>query len=192
MDVFLWLSLKISYRNSQCKSILPPITLFEYCVQIELTLLDRLLDYMSLLSYSTQVWAYDGHTKDYFHHSSRSRQWLTDLANLIGPIDPTEVRITSILSQLSAAVATGRSLPTRIEPHKPYQLSQKLRELDPEVLHIRHIQELGYSTYAVTEIISTMITHNLNVLVDSIENLVGIVSFEFEDWDDDGKANKRQ
>jgi hypothetical protein len=140
---------------------------------------------MSLLSYATQVWAVDGPTKHYFQQSSRSRQWLTDLSNLIGPIGPTEEKITSILSQLSAAVSTGRSLPTKIEPPKPYQLSQKLRELDPEVLHIKHIQELGYSAYAVMEIISSMITYNLDVLVTSIESLVGVVSFDFEMYEND-------
>lgn len=145
---------------------------------------------MSLLSYSTEVWAVDGHTKDYFHHSSRSRQWLTDLSNLIGPVNPTEEKITSILSQLSAAVSTGRALPTNIEPAKPYQLSQKLRELDPEVLHIKHVQELGYSAYAVMEIILSMIIYNLDVLVTSIESLVGVVNFDFEEIDGDDKGKR--
>ncbi|CZR56399.1 uncharacterized protein PAC_06287 [Phialocephala subalpina] len=146
-----------------------------------------LLDYMSLLSYSTEVLAVDGPYKEYFHHSS-SRKWLEDLSNLIGPMNPTEVRITSILSQLSAAVSTGRALPTRIESIKPYQLSQRLQVMDPEVLHLKHIQELGYSAYAVMEILSSMITKNLDVLVDSIESLVGVVSFDYEDFDDENKA----
>jgi len=49
--------------------------------------------------------------------------------------------------------------------------------LDPDILHMRHMLELGYSTYAVTEIISSMITHKLDHLVESVENLVGVVDF---------------
>ncbi|OBT43669.1 hypothetical protein VE00_05184 [Pseudogymnoascus sp. WSF 3629] len=163
-----------------------PVAIFEDI----LSQLTVLLDYISLLSYATQVWAVDGPTKDYFHHSSRSRQWLTDLSKLIGPINPTEEKITSILSQLSAAVSTGRALPAKIEPTKPYQLSQKLRELDPEVLHIKHIQELGYSAYSVMEIISSMIIYNLDILVTSIESLVGVVNFDFEEMHENSKGKR--
>ncbi|KAL1296546.1 hypothetical protein AAFC00_000051 [Neodothiora populina] len=152
-----------------------------------------LLDYMSLLSFATQVWAVGGLSKDYLPESSRSRQWLRDLAELIGPINPSEERITIILSQLSAAIATGRSLPAKIEPAQPFQLSRQLRKLDPEALHIKHIQEFGYSTYAVMEIISTMITYKLEALVANIEDLVGIVDFDFVKMaQEDLKGNKRE
>lgn len=75
----------------------------------------------------------------------------------------------------------------------PYQLSERLRELDPEVLQIKHMHELGYSAYAVMEIISSMITHNLDELTVSIKRLVGVVNFDFEGFDDeDGKEGKSQ
>lgn len=143
---------------------------------------------MSLLSYSTQVWSINGPTNHYFHHDTRSRQWLEDLSKLIGPINPTEKRITSVLFQLSAAVSTGRALPDRIDPVRPYLLSKKLRELDPEALHFTHILEQGYSTYAVTEILTSMITHNLDILILSIESLVGIVNFDLDNVDENGKG----
>ncbi|RDW58136.1 hypothetical protein BP6252_13547 [Coleophoma cylindrospora] len=159
-----------------------PVAMFEDILS-QLTLL---LDYMSLLSFATEAWESEGPLKEYFYQASRSRAWLSDLAELIGPMNPTEERITSILGQLSAAVAGGRALSMRIETSKPYQLSEKLRRLDPEILDVKHMQELGYSAYAVMEIISSMITHNLNVLVVSIESLVGIVAFDFgvidENW----------
>lgn len=98
---------------------------------------------------------------------------------------PTEERIATILYQLSAAVSTGRPFGAKIKSVKTYQLSQKLRELDPEVLHIRHMTELGYSTYAVSEIISTMVSKKVDVLVQTIESLVGIASFDVEEVDDD-------
>lgn len=88
-------------------------------------------------------------------------------------------------------MSTGRALPAKIEPTKPYQLSQKLRELDPEVLHIKHIQELGYSAYSVMEIISSMIIYNLDILVTSIESLVGVVSFDFEEMHEEMHENSK-
>ena len=143
---------------------------------------------MSLMSFSTQVWSVDGPLGDYFHHSSRSRRWLEDLAKLIVPLDPTEEKITSTLSQLSAAVSSGRALSAKIKPIEPYSVSQKLAELDPDILHMRHMLELGYSTYAVTEIISSMITHKLDVLILSIESLVGVVDFNRDLLYGKGKA----
>lgn len=132
---------------------------------------------MSLLSDSTKVWEADEPTNKYFNNS-RSKQWLSDLSKLIRPINPTEVKITSILFQLSAAVETGRALPPGLEAPRPYQLSTKLRELDPDVLDIKHMQDMGYSAYAVMEILSSMITYKISVLVTTIEKLVGVANFD--------------
>ncbi|RFU27990.1 Catechol 1,2-dioxygenase, partial [Scytalidium lignicola] len=164
-----------------------PVAIFEDV----LSQLSVLLDYMSLLSYATEIWEAEGPSSNYFHNS-HSKAWLSDLSKLIGPINPTEEKITSILLQLSAAVVTGRALPPGLEAPKPYQLSAKLRELDPDLLHIKHMQEVGYSAYAVMEIISSMITHKISVLVKTIEKLVGVVNFDFMtgDLDDNDKAGK--
>lgn len=148
---------------------------------------------MSLLSYSTQAWAAEGRVGGYFPNSPTADIWLRDLSKLVGQINPTEVRITSILCQLSAAVHTGRALPPMMESSMPYQLSERLRELDPDVLRIKHMHELGYSAYAVMEIISSMITHNLDELTESVKRLVGVVNFDFEGLEDeDGKEGKTQ
>lgn len=64
---------------------------------------------------------------------------------------------------------------------EPFLLSQKLKGLDPNVLHMRHMLELGYSTFAVTEVISSMIMHKLDRLVGIIESLVGVVDFTQRD-----------
>jgi predicted Zn-dependent protease len=75
-----------------------------------------------------------------------------------------------------------------MEMPKAYQLSEKLRELDPDVLSIKHMQDAGYSAYAVMEIISSMITYNLDGLVTRVESLVGVISFDFGNWDVDDKG----
>lgn len=141
---------------------------------------------MSLLSYATQAWEADGPNNQYFDHSPSSRVWLSDLSRLIEPLNETEEGITLILCQLSAAVSTGRPLPPKMQTPRPYLLSEKLRRLDPEVLHIKHMHEIGYSAYAVMEIISSMIIYKLDILVATIEQLVGVINFELLEQDLDG------
>lgn len=46
---------------------------------------------------------------------------------------------------------------------------------------MRHMLELGYSTFAVTEFISSMIRHKLDRLVGIVESLVGDVDFTQRD-----------
>lgn len=147
---------------------------------------------MSLLSYATQVWEVGGPMADYFHYSARSHRWLSDLSKLIGPMSRSEEKITSILFTLSAAVSTGGALPPTIETPKPYQLSENLMSLDPDVLHIKHMQELGFSAYAVMDIISTMIAYRIIDLMKTTEKLVGVARFEFveTDWDENDRARK--
>lgn len=146
------------------------------------------MDLISLLSYATQVWEAEGLTKYGFAHTPESAIWLADLSKLIETINPIEEGITSILCQLSAAVSTGRALPPHTRTTTPYRLSERLRTLDPEILHLKHMLEPGYSAHAVMEIISSMITHNINVLVTTIEGLVGIISFDFVGADENRKG----
>jgi hypothetical protein len=75
---------------------------------------------------------------------------------------------------------------------KAYHLSERLRQLDPDILSIKHMQEAGYSAYAVMEIMSNMITHNLDVLVTRIESLVGVINFSNLDTDYKGKTKQRR
>ncbi|KAJ4257963.1 hypothetical protein NW762_008100 [Fusarium torreyae] len=142
--------------------------------------LGMLLDYIALLSYSTQAWSLHGPHSQYYHTSSRTRQWMEDLANLLTSTNVLDERITVVLYQLSGAVATGHPLSRKIEPGKSYQLSQRLGQLDPAILDVGHIQDLGYSTYTVVEMISNMINHRVNSLTQSIENLVGITYFDVD------------
>ena len=132
---------------------------------------------MSLLSYATQVWEVREPTNNHFQ-PSRSEEWFSDLSKLVGPINPTEEKITAILIQISAAVATGRALPPGSENPTPYQLSERLKKLDPDVLDLKHLQDIEFSAYAVMEIISSMITHKISILVMTVEKLVGVVNFD--------------
>lgn len=135
-----------------------------------------ILEHVSLLSFATQAWSADnpGHT---LHQHANDRKWLEDLSRLIGPTNSIEEHVTSVLWELSAAISTGRPLPRRREAFRICDLSRKLRSVDGEVLGIEHVQEAGYSAFAVIEIISHMIATDLDKLVTQVESLVGVVDF---------------
>ncbi|TVY12919.1 Uncharacterized protein LARI1_G008845, partial [Lachnellula arida] len=120
------------------------------------TQLTVLLDYISLLSYATQAWSVDNLSTHYFPtsptSSSSSPSWQNDLSRLLAlaPLTSTPSALLSLLTHLSYSISTGRPLPpahSTLTP-PPYALSARLRQLDPEILHVRHVLEYGYSALA--------------------------------------------
>lgn len=135
------------------------------------------MNYLLLMSYATQTWstANDASKED----PSRA-VWLHDLAALVDTIGPTTHQITSILSLLSASVRTGTSLPPYIQLPEPYHLSRRLEQLDRGVLDARHVEEPGYSAYAVMQVASSLITDDLGALVEHVKDLVGETDFSYK------------
>ena len=88
--------------------------------------------------------------------------------------------MTSTLSLLAAAITHGAPLPPFIEVPKPYNLSERLEALDKDILDARHIEEPGYSAYAVMQVASSLISDDLEHLVASVSELVGEVDFSFK------------
>jgi hypothetical protein len=111
---------------------------------------------------------------------------MLDLAKLIEPANESAEKITSTLYKLSNAVSTGRQLPVATEAIRPYRLWRTLQQFDPEILQSTHVQDLGYSTYAVVEVLSGVIAAKVNEISKSIEDLVGLTSFDsiIDDTDD--------
>jgi len=91
------------------------------------------------------------------------------------------------LYQVSGAMSTGRQLPSMPEPARPYELWRTLQKYDPQILDARHVSDLGYSTYAVVEVLSGVIASKTNELVRSIEQLVGVTTFDVENFEEDSE-----
>jgi hypothetical protein len=106
---------------------------------------------------------------------------MEDLAKHIESANESAQKLASILYQLSGAMSTGRQLSSLPEPARPYELWRTLQEYDPQILDARHVPELGYSTYAVVEVLSGVIACKTNELVRSIEQLVGVTTFDIDD-----------
>lgn len=161
--------MRLSSRDCQSKYLCPVHHLDGYL------LLNSILNYLSLMSYATQTWSMEGpDSKAPINH-----KWIDDLSKLLDSIDPTSHHITSILTLLSASVTQGSALPPYMQLPKPYQLSRRLEALDRGILDARHIEEPGYSAYAVMQVTSSLVTDDLKRLVDLVKDLVGEVDFSF-------------
>lgn len=126
------------------------------------------------MSYTTKAWSKNTHTNT----DTRSK-WLRDLAVVMDEVEPTSHQITSTLSLLSAAISAGVALPPFIQLPQPYRLTRRLEALDSGILDSRHIQEPGYSAYAVMQVASSLVTDDLARLVDYVKELVGETDFSF-------------
>jgi hypothetical protein len=62
----------------------------------------------------------------------------------------------------------------------PYQLSRRLEQLNHGILSSKHIEEPGYSAYAVMQVASSLINDDLRRLVENVRGLVGEVDFSFK------------
>lgn len=123
------------------------------------------MNYLSLISYATQSWTTNTSSSAYQNTNPESRrQWLSDLTKLIDSVSPTSHQITSTLSLLSASVKQGIALPPYIQLPQPYDLSRRLEELDKGILDAKHVEEPGYSAYAVIQVASSLIMDDLNKL----------------------------
>lgn len=143
------------------------------------------MSYLSLISYATQTWS----TANEASKEDPSRAvWLHDLATLIDTIGPTSHQITSILSLLSASVRTGTALPPYIQLPEPYHLTRRLMQLDRGVLDARHVEEPGYSAYAVMQVASSLVSDDLRALVEHVKDLVGETDFTFKVLDNESSV----
>lgn len=127
------------------------------------------------MSYATQTWQEDLPIVD----PSQRRRWLDELAALLDTVDPTSHAVTSVLTLLSASVTQGSALPPYMQMPEPYHLSRKLEKLDKGILDSRHVEEPGYSAYAVMQVTSSLVLDDLEKLVDDIKALVGETDFSF-------------
>lgn len=139
----------------------------------------NIMNYLSLMAYATQSWTIENGAKYPNTEPTRRREWLNDLMTLVDSIGPTSHSITSILSLLSASVKTGSALPPYIQLPEPYDLSRRLEKLDKGILDAKHVEEPGYSAYAVLQVCSSLVTDDLRRLVDHVRELVGETDFSF-------------
>ena len=118
-----------------------------------------ILNLMALISYASNIMSnQDSNDPD-------RDTWLKTFASLVKSAKVTSQELTSTLSLLSASVTNGNPLPPYLKAPEPYQLSARLEAMDADVLSINHIAEPGYAAFAVMQIATSQITHNMEKLI---------------------------
>jgi hypothetical protein len=138
------------------------------------------MNYLSLMSYATNSWSKNEGAAYPNTKPETRREWVDALSKLVDTINPTSHGITSILSLLSASVTQGSALPPYIQLPEAYDLSRRLEALDKGILDARHVEEPGYSAYAVLQVCSSLVSDDLARLVDHVKDLVGETDFSFK------------
>ncbi|KAF4553310.1 ER transporter-like protein 1 [Elsinoe fawcettii] len=135
-----------------------------------------ILNFTSLLVYSSQTFA-DMYQAGADEHSES--EWLRDFRRLNVSAASISKEVTTLLALLSASVSSGQPLPPYIQAPEPYALSQKLDEMDKDILSIRHLVEPGYAAFACMQIATRCIGDDLAALLRDVRELVGEMDFSF-------------
>lgn len=143
------------------------------------TRLTSIRNYLSLMSFASESFSAQPQAQPGRPDPSRSA-WVADLRALLDTIAPTSHGVTSTLSLVSFAVQHGAPLPPYMEMPRPYHLSRRLEELDSGLLDARHVEEPGYAAYAVMQVASSLVSDDLERLVEGVRELVGEVDFRIE------------
>jgi len=134
-----------------------------------------ILNFASLLSYASQTFCEMQNTEK----DGSQSQWLNDFRRLVKEADITSKESTTLLSLLSASVASGQPLPPYLQHPEPYRLSAKLESLDSNILSVRHMAEPGFAAFAVMQISTKCIGDDIKALLADIKELVGELDFSF-------------
>jgi Fusaric acid resistance protein-like len=136
--------------------------------------LDSILHFTTMIAYVTESFR---NLPANAQTQTSSDWWLKDFKQLIISLELTSQEVTSLLSVVSSAIATGRPLPPYLKAPEPYHLGQLLDDLDTDILSTRHVCEPGYAAFAVMQVATTMLGDDLDGLLRETKNLVGEVDF---------------
>lgn len=137
--------------------------------------LQTVLNFMSLISLASSTFTELREEGEKEHGS----KWLAEFAKIVGKAHTTSEQITTLLSLMSASVNTGQPLPPYIRVPEPSVLSEKLDEMDKDILSIRHIAEPGYASFVVIHLGTRFVHNDLKQVVAGIKELVGELDFHY-------------
>jgi hypothetical protein len=138
------------------------------------------MSYLSLVAYATQSWSTKTDHQTSTTNPAARTAWLHDLTQLIDRIGPASHEVTSTLILLSHSVTQGTPLPPYFNAPKGFDLSKSLEALDSGILDARHVEEPGYSAYAVCQVGNSLINDDLQRLTEAIKELVGETDFSWK------------
>lgn len=91
-------------------------------------------------------------------------EWFHDFTKMISTTESTSYQIASILALLSASILNAQPLPPYLQIPRPFSFTEKLKEVDKDILNICHAAEPGYAAFSVLQISSRCIVGDLKQL----------------------------
>lgn len=119
-----------------------------------------IVNYVTLVEYASKTFA---QMSDRAHESESA--WYQDFKSLMVTANLTTHEITSLLSLLSASIMNQQPLPPYLKIPRPYSFSEKLKELDKDILSISHSAEPGYAAFSVLQVSTRCIIGDLEKLI---------------------------
>ena len=95
----------------------------------------------------------------------RDGKWIAKLAKATNVPSFHSHIVTSVLYHLSAAVINGFSLPPYLTPPHPFPLARNLRNINEDLLNIRNVEDPSFTAFVAVEVLSSMVSSNLKLLV---------------------------
>ncbi len=106
-------------------------------------------------------------------------EWLRNFKKIIGEAKLTSHSVTTLLCLLSAAVSAGNPLPPYLQMPEPFQLTERLDQIDTDILSVRHIAEPGYASFAVIQLATKCLVEDIEKLLEGVKELVGELDFSY-------------
>ena len=131
---------------------------------------------MTLISYASNSFT----EPDGVGENAGTSKWSADFRHLMGQINPTTHETVMLLTVLSSCILDGRPLPPSLPRPAPYALSQRLEQLDPQILSARHVNEKGYSAFAVIQLAARCISSDLEKLLNAMEDILGTMDYSYQ------------
>jgi hypothetical protein len=125
-----------------------------------INLVENILNYTSLIGFASTSFATYQESAD-----ARTQDWRNEFAELLASAEKSCDEVTSLLCLMSSCILNGQPLPPHLHLPEPYSLLQKLQVMNKDILDISHVAERGYSAFAVMQVASRSITHDLYQLV---------------------------
>lgn len=138
--------------------------------------MQSMLNFMALVSYASTSFEDLQKISD---DSEHQLEWLYTFRKLIGETNVTSQTITTLLTLMSASVANGQPLPPYLRVPEPYRYTERLDELNQDLLSIKHIAEPGYASFAVTQLGTKCVIDDLKKLLEDVKDLVGELDFSY-------------
>jgi hypothetical protein len=91
--------------------------------------------------------------------------WFNNFCRIVEAANVTSHEATSLLALLSSSITTGQPLPPYLSTPHPYELSRTMKQIDDDILSVRHIAEPGYAAFAVLQISTSCINMDLEKLL---------------------------